>query len=300
VIFLKSEELVDSVSGVLLRDLFQNQLLASGKPIRIDGRQWEYRLWWTEKKLLALMNYSAPMNKNRLARKAGLHYTQVVRAVGSLLEREAIEVSSKPKIWKDSRVSATYKVTPFGRFLNAYEQLMKKTEIDENVLLQTIQDLAEYWHNHAIYELAKSVQLIEDVERRRMHLLRLFVLVFEMQHELEHDRLLAVSKFLGSSFAFEDLLPYAGMLEFRWLISKAREDLVHRLDKLSLTFPSLNTHETRLVESFLEERSKKERKRSGRLLWGRGGGHGLMGTWVMRGRWINGVLEYEEKEKARP
>lgn len=280
------------VSGTLLRVVFKEQIRAAVNPIGIDQRQWEYRLWWTEKKLLSLMMRSPPMNKHRLAAKSGLHYTQVFRAVGSLLARGAIESAGKPRIWKNGKVSATYKPTSFGRFLHAFFEHWK----DEDALVQTLLDLARYWNNHAIEELAKRARLIKDADRRRIHLGRLVLLIFEMQDSLEHDRLLAVSAFLTSSIAFEDLLPYAQMPEYRWLISEARKRIVQRLDEISQIFPPLKPSETRLIERLLENRSRKGQRKVEHGVWsGRGRGHANMGLWVMSDKEVNGIFQFEPR-----
>lgn len=122
---LAPEKITGRVMGQIIGSYFREILAAADfyqyfRP-RIDRRYRRWSLFWTEQRILDKLIDSRPMNKNELAKKCGLHYEQVRRATQSLLSRQAIEHSSKPKLWRNRRVSAYYRLTPFGRFLEFYK-----------------------------------------------------------------------------------------------------------------------------------------------------------------------------------
>ncbi len=58
------------------------------------------------------------LNKYQISKNGSLHYTQVTRGTEYLASVNAIEPASSPLRWRTGRLSQSYKLTEFGRFLH--------------------------------------------------------------------------------------------------------------------------------------------------------------------------------------
>jgi len=185
---------------------------------------------------------SEPLNKYQLAVRCRLHHTQVRRAVDSLLKRRALEQASSTK-WRTGKISAAYRLTPFGRFLYLYNgrpglivpgaaQWPKHEH-----LLKCLQELAVYMKSELLDDLSKSIMSIRDEDRRLNHLCKLLDIVFEGQERLADPfwRRPAMSEFVSRAWiSTEDIREYVGHMptDCRMFLAKTKENLLARVSEI--------------------------------------------------------------------
>ena len=228
---------VDRAVHHLTKVLFREILFESDKEDRYwpkaDRRFRRYNLFWTERKVLSALLDSEPLNNYRLALKSRLHYTQIRRAVSSLLRRRAIEPVSR-KLWRTRKISTTYRLTPFGRFLNFYHN---RSSVADRDLLTCLRELAIHIKSKVLEDLTESVSSISDQKRKRDHLWKLLDIVFEAQENLANPswRQPTVTEFVSRAWLNqEDIRSYARHLpiDCRTLLVKTKEGLLARVHEI--------------------------------------------------------------------
>jgi hypothetical protein len=216
-----------------------------------DRRFRRWNLFWTEKEVLSKLFDSRSLNKYQLAtaHTAGtktLHYTQVARAVGSLLRRNAVEPDpDSTKRWRTGKISTAYRLTPFGKFLHLYHLYGLESRygpvsdaIDTSAFFRCLCDLAIRYDFKTLKELGQSIMSISDERKRRDQLVTLLDLVFEAQDNLANSfwRKQVTSEFVVRAWwTWEDVRIHARHMpaDCRVMLGETKKEvlaLVHDID----------------------------------------------------------------------
>jgi len=204
---------------------------------RADKRVWKWKLSRSERIVLSTLFDSEPLNKYRIAVKRRLYYTQVRRAVDSLLKKRALEQASSAK-WRTGKMSVTYCLTPFGRFLHLYDNRPSVVSgIAQKEYPKCLRELAVHIKSELLDDLVKSVMSVRAEDRRKKHLWELLDIVFEAQGYLADPlwRQPAVSEFVSRAWcSIEDIHAYVRHMpaDCRLFLAKTKESLLARISEI--------------------------------------------------------------------
>jgi hypothetical protein len=205
---------------------------------------------WEKEVLFALAN-SGPTNKYRLAgEKCRLHYTQVTRAVSSLLRRGAIMPDSSSREWRTGRMSVNYRPTTFGYFLVLCSKLLVAlryeppygwspvlADSDIRCLSECLNELATEYKSNLLRELTETIMSIADERRRNSQLVTLARTVYEAEEKLADPfwQLPALTAFACQAWNnLEDVRAYRKPIpaECRMLLARTREHIIERMREI--------------------------------------------------------------------
>ena len=111
--------------------------------------------------------------------------------------------------WRTGKISETYKLTSFGKFLYLF-LLPSKIDVNGTAVLRSLVSLSEFWSNPVLSKLAKSADRIRDEKKREIHLSWLVWLVFNMQDRIESRRLEPPPDFLNYGRIWKISSPICG------------------------------------------------------------------------------------------